>query len=194
MAGKVKISAADWAYIVTTYQRGEKNINELGEEFGVLHQTISKGLRDRGISRASRLAENIVDEEDNARKEREEKVQAAKRHQERYAKFNDVIAQMVMKRVIEGDQQSNLKIYHADVLVLNNASKVVQRSRRENWEILKVEDLLDGEDSLPDLNIGEYTPEELIKIREANEENYLESIEDESSTDDLDEAAEDSQD
>lgn len=174
MANKPKLSPTDWANVVVAYQSGEKNMVELAEEYGVTHQAISKGLRERGIRRVSELTENIVNEEDQARKQREEDVAKARQQVERFSKFNDVITQMVMKRVIDGDRDGTLRAYDGEIKVLNNASKVVERARRENWTILEIEKVLEGEESLPDLNVGEYTPEELESIRQANEDNYLE--------------------
>lgn len=178
MANRAKLSPSDWANVVVAYQSGEKNVIELAEEFGVSHQAISKGLRERGVQRVSKLTENIVNEEDQARVQRTADVVKARMQVERFSKFNDVITQMVMKRVIDGDRDNSLRTYDSDIKVLNNASKIVERARRENWTILEIERVLEGEESLPDLNVGEYTPAELEAIREANEEHYLEAQED----------------
>lgn len=178
MANRAKLSAADWANVVVTYQSGEKNVVELAEHYGVTHQAISKGLRERGIKRVSQLTEHIEDEDDQARKELEEQRAKARALRERYSKFNDVIANMVMKRVAEGDRDNNLRIYDTEIKILGNAGKAIERARRENWEILDINNILEGEDKLPDLNVGEYTPEELEAIRQANEDHYLEAQED----------------
>lgn len=173
-----KITASEWAQIVTSYQRGEKSVIDLAAEFNVSHQAISKGLRERGVTRASRLTENIESEEDKARKEHEARMERAKTSVEKFAKYNDAIVQMVMKRLIEGDRDGDLAEKHNEILVLKNGQSVIAKARKENWDILQIKDIIDEEDSLPDLNIGEYTPDELEAIRRANEEAYLEGVAD----------------
>lgn len=183
MSGKV--TAADWAAIVTAYQRGEKSVLELAGDYGVSHQAISKGLRDRGVSRSSKLSETVDTEEDEARKAHDERIAHAKKKEETYSRYNDAIAQMVMKRVIDGDQHGSLSGKNSEILVLKNAQIVIGKARREMWDILKIGDLLGEDDALPDLNVGEYTPAELEEIRAANEEHYVESQrEDDSAWDD----------
>ena len=78
MANRPKLSPSDWANVVVAYQSGEKNVIDLAEEYGVSHQAISKGLRERGVQRVSQLTENIVNEEDQARKQRTEDVAKAR--------------------------------------------------------------------------------------------------------------------
>lgn len=172
----VKISPSEWAEIVVAYQRGDKNMVELAAEYGVSVPNISQGLRARGISRTSALTETIDDEDAQARKAREEKVQHAKKKEETYSRYNDAIAQMVMKRVIDGDQNNNLRDKSAEIKVLKEAQHVLGKARREMWQILRIEDLLGEDEQLPDLNVGEYTPEELERLRAANEEHYLDDL------------------
>lgn len=174
MAGK--IAATDWADIVTAYSRGEKSVLDLAAEYGVSHQAISEGLRSRGVTRNSAMTETINNEEDLARKEHEERIGQAKKQREKFAKYNDAIVQMTMKRLIDGDKHGDLRNKNAEILVLKNAATIIHRARKENWVILDIDRLMDGEESLPDLNVGEYTPEELESIRSANEEQYLEGV------------------
>lgn len=171
-----KITPAQWAEIVTAFQRGEKNMVQLGEEYGVDYKTISRGLRTRGVSRNSKLTEHAQDDDaELARKEREEMAARAKKKQETYSKYNDAIVQMMMKRLVQGDKDgNNIATYAKEIRVLKDASQILERARRENWEILRIEDLLGESESMPDLNVGEYTPEEIEEIRRANEEHYLE--------------------
>jgi len=172
-----RLSPKEWAEIKTAFERNEKSVRELAEEYGVTKQAIYKGLGDRGAKRMSDLAEGTEDDAAEAdAKEREEEVRRAKKKRDEYARYNDVIVQLTMKRVIEGSQQNgSLASKHKDIVVLNNAAKIVERARKENWEILRVEDLLGEEEQLPDLNVGEYSQEELDEIRRAQEEHYVEA-------------------
>lgn len=177
MPFKSKLTPSEWAQAITAYERGEKKIPEIADEYGVDHSTIAKGFRSRGVVRRSTLSEGVgQDEEDVARKEREELVTKAKRQQETFFKYNTAIAQMTMKRLIEGDKEGgSLKSKNAEILVLKNASQIIMRARQENWEILGIEDILGEDEQLPDLNISEYTPEEIEEIRREQEDHYLES-------------------
>ena len=172
-----RLSPKEWAEIKTAFERNEKSVRELAEEYGVSKQAIYQGLSERGAKRMSDLAETTGDDDaEAAAKEREANVRRAKKKQEEYARYNDVIVQLTMKRVIEGSQQNgSLSSKHKDIVVLNNAAKIVERARKENWEILRVEDLLGEEEELPDLNVGEYSQDELDEIRQAQEEHYVEA-------------------
>lgn len=174
-----RLTPTDWAHIVTMFERGEKNIRELAEQFGVSSQAIHKGLKSRGIKKGSRLSEVTGDIDNAAREERERRVKQANQQVESYAKWYDVIAKLTMKKVIEGSQTpGGIAAHNADLLALKNATGIVEKARNESWAILGIEDLLGENAELPDLNVGEYTPEELERIREANEESYLETLDD----------------
>lgn len=174
-----RLSPTDWAHIVTFYERGEKNLRELADQFGVSKQAISKGLKSRGIEKGSRLDEVMGEANDAAREERDRKVKQANQQQEQYAKWNDALVKMTMKKLIDGAQTpGGIAAANADVKTLKEGLAAVRIARQENWEILGIEDLLGENADLPDLNIGEYTPEELERIREANEESYLEGQDD----------------
>lgn len=177
MSAAPRLSPSDWATVVTLYERGDKNIRELAEMFGVTPPAIRKGLKQRGIQKASRLGEVVAEVEDKARAEREAAVRKAKDHQENYAKWSHLIAQLTIKKITEGEQGGNLASKNADLLVLGNGMKILEKARKEGWEILSIEDLLGEGSELPDLNVGEYSESELEKIREANEQSYLEGIE-----------------
>lgn len=175
-----RLTATDWAHIVTLYERGEKNLRELSDQFGVTLQAISQGLKARGVKKGSRLDEVAGEVSDIARQERERKVKQANQQVEQYAKYYDAIAKLTMKKVIEASANNgSVAIVNADVLTLKNAIATIRTAREESWEIQKLDELLGDLAELPDLNVGEYTPEEIEKIREANEEGYLEGLDDE---------------
>lgn len=173
-----RLTASEWAEACTQFERGEKSVRQLANDYGISRQAMGRGLKSRGVTRNSRLDEVRNETDEIARREREAKIQNANAQVENFAKYNDVIVKLVMKRVIDGDRGDALATKHADILVLKNAAAVVERARRENWDILQIEDLLGEDAKLPDLNIGEYTPEELEAIRAANEEHYQEGLDD----------------
>lgn len=178
MPANARLSAADWASIVTLYQRGEKNIRELAEAFGVSPQAIQQGLKTRNIQKNSSLDEVVSEVKDKAREKREAAVQQAEQHQASYAKWAHLLAQLTIKKITEGEQSGQLALKNADILVLGNGMKILAKAREENWKILGIEDLLGEGSELPDLNVGEYSEEELERIRDANEEGYLENLRD----------------
>lgn len=182
-----RLSATDWATIVTLYQRGEKNLRELAEQFDVSVNAIHKGLKSRGVKKGSRLDEVMGEVDDVARDERERKVKAANTAVEQYAKYNDALVKMTMKKIVEGSQvPGGIATANAEILTIKNAISIVKTAREENWEILDIKELLGENAELPDLNVGEYTPEEIEKIREANEEGYLEGLDDDSDLENFD--------
>lgn len=181
-----RLSATDWAHIVTLFERGEKNLRELAEQFDVSIQAISKGLKSRGVKKGSRLGEVAGEVNDAAREVREAKVKQANNLVESYAKWFDVIAKLTMQKVIEGSKTTGgLAAINADILSMKNAIAIIHKARAENWEILDIKELLGENAELPDLNVGEYTPEELERIREANEESYLEGLEEDEDEEDF---------
>lgn len=173
-----RLTATEWATIVTLAERGEKNLRELAEQFGVSQQAISKGLKARGVVMGSRLDEVVGEVDDLARQERERKVKAANAAVEQYAKYNDALVKLLVKRVVDGSQTAGgIAVAHAEVRALKDALAGVRIAREENWEILDIKDLLGENAELPDLNVGEYTPEEIEAIRSANEDAYNEGLE-----------------
>lgn len=146
--------------------------------FGVSRTAIVKGLRSRGISKGSRLDEVRDEADSKAREERSRKVTQANLSVENYAKYNDIIVKLAMGKVIEANKNNNLATITSELLALKTAAQIVERTRIENWSILKIDDLLGDEAELPDLNVGEYSEEELDEIRAQNDEAYLESIDD----------------
>jgi hypothetical protein len=173
-----RLTPTDWATIVTLAERGEKNLRELADQFGVSKQAISKGLKDRGITMGSRSDEVSGEVDDLARAERERKVKAANLSVEQYAKYNDALVKILMKRVVDGSQApGGIAAAGAEILAIKNALSSVRIAREENWEILDIKDLLGENAELPDLNVGEYTPAEIEQIRQANEESYNEALE-----------------
>lgn len=175
-----RLTATEWATIVTLAERGEKNLRELAEQFGVSKAAISKGLKARGITIGSRSDEVAGEVDDVARAERERKVKAANLAVEQYAKYNDALVKILMKRVVDGSQQPlGIAAAGAEILAIKNALASVRIAREENWEILDIKDLLGENAELPDLNVGEYTPEEIEDIRQANEDTYNENLDDE---------------
>lgn len=179
MAAQSRLTASDWATIVTLYQRGEKNLRELGEQFEVSPQAIQKGLKARGIEKGSRLDEVSNEAADTARLDRERRVQKAAKAVEDYAAWYTILSRLTMKKVMDANNSGGVASVNADVLTIKNAIAIISRARVESWEILGIEDLLGEGAELPDLNVGEYSESELEKLRQANEESYLESLEDE---------------
>jgi DNA-binding MarR family transcriptional regulator len=174
-----RLTPSDWATVVTLYERGEKTLRELAEQFGVSPQAIQKGLKQRGIEKASRLDEVSNEVDDVARKERERRVKQAAQHVETYAAWYNVLAKLAMKKVIDANQAGGIATVNADVLTIKNAIAIIEKARNESWDILGIEDLLGEGSELPDLNVGEYSESELERIREANEQSYLEGVEEE---------------
>lgn len=174
MAATPRLSPSDWATIVTLYERGEKNLRELSEQFGVTKQAIQQGLKTRGVEKGSRLDEVANEVDDAARKAREAQVAQANATRDNYAKWTDVLAKLTMKQIIDADKNGNLSTANANLLTLKNGMAIIEKARNESWDILGIEDLLGENAELPDLNVGEYTQDELDQIREGNEERYLE--------------------
>lgn len=181
------LTAAEWATIVVLYQRGEKNTRQLGEQFGVSRQAIEKGLKERGIEKASRLDEVRNDADDAARAELARRVAEATKLKSDHAGYVTAITRMAMKKVLEANQASALPGINADLIVLGNAMKIVEKGRSEIWTILSIDDLKDQSEELPDLNIGEYTTDEITGIQDAIEESYQTGL-DEDAEDDGDNA------
>jgi len=76
-------------------------------------------------------------------------------------------------------------VVNADLIAIKNAGVIIERARKEGWDIERIDELLGDDDGLlPDLNVGEYDNEELEAIQKANEDEYLQSIISEDDDDD----------
>lgn len=170
------LTPSDWATICTLYQRSEKTMPELANQFGVSKQAIQQGLKQRGVTRESSLTDLGSDGDDTARKAVEAQRAQARTTRENYAQWVDVLSKMTMRKVVQAEQTRNLPSVNADLIVLKKAMEIIEKGRGEAWAILQLEELLGDTDELPDLNVGEYTPGELEAIREANEETYQSTL------------------
>jgi len=171
-----RLTSVEWATVVTLYERGEKTVKEMAEQFGVSPQAIREGLRTRGATRDSRLPEVKSEVEDAARAEHARRVADAQKVREDHAKYIKVLTQLAVKKVSEAASSGSLPLVNADMLTLKNAMAIVATGRRELWDILDIAKLMDEEEELPDLNIGEYSPDEIDTMRDANEADYQETI------------------
>jgi hypothetical protein len=172
------ISAGDWATIVTLASRGEKTARELADMFKVSPQAIHQGLRKRGVTFASRLREVVAEGEDAATVARKKKVQDANKKAEDYSKRLDLVVQLTVKKIVDANNTGTLAAVNGDIITLKNAIATISKGRQEHWEIHKVDELLQENEELAELNVGEYTEEELEGIRAANEEAYNETLDD----------------
>jgi DNA-binding transcriptional regulator YhcF (GntR family) len=172
------LSPADWAQVVTLYSRGEKTVRDLADQFGVSPQAIHKGLRQRGITKGSRIADVEGEIEDEAEKARREKVKAAIAKADQFGKFNEFFVQILVKRIRDANENGSLAAANGDVITIKNAMATLAKGRSEAWDIHKIEEMLQESEELATLNVGEYTEDELETIRAANEEAYQASMED----------------
>lgn len=170
-----RLTAVEWATIVALYERGEKNTRELAEQFQVSRQAIEQGLRQRSVQRHARLEEVKGEVEDVAREEHRRRVAEAVKNKDDYKGYIGALTKLTMKRVIQAENANTLPGINADLVVLNNAMKIVAKGREQIWDILDIKDLTGDDEELPDLNIGEYSPEEIEGIKAANEDAYLEA-------------------
>lgn len=179
------LSASEWASISVLYERGEKNTRELSEQFKVTRQAIEKGLKDRGIQKNSRLDEVRNDTDERAREELARRIAEANKHKTDYANYQNALGRMVMKKVAEAEKVGAVAGVNAEVIVLGNAIKAIAKSREEIWSILDIPSLEHSEEDLPDLNIGEYTEDEIEGIKEANEDAWQAGLAEDHEDDDL---------
>lgn len=189
----MSLSPADWAEAQTLFERGEKSIQEIADMHGVSRQSIYQGFNRRGVKGQSRLDEVANETSDEARAAREERLKKANLKRDQYAAYNDALARIAIKKLLAADKAGNISTINADILTIKNTGVIIERARKEGWEIDKIDELLGDDDGmLPDLNVGEYSNEELEAINAANEDQYLESIISEDDDDDEeDEASED---
>jgi hypothetical protein len=185
-----KLSPADWATVITLYSRGEKSIRELAVMFKVAPQSIHEGLRKRGTKKGSALGDVTREVEDEAAAAHKQRVQAAHQTAERYQKYNELLIQLTVKKIADANTAGTLSAINADILTLKNGMAILAKGRKEACEIGKVEEMLQQDEELAQLNVGEYTEEELEAIRAANEEAYQQSLDDVDNLDidDLDDA------
>lgn len=183
MSNTAKISPSDWATVVTLYSRGEKSVRELATMFKVSPQAIHDGLRKRGVKKGSALGDVQQETEDEASKAHTARVQAAHQTADRYQKYIDVMVQLTVKKITDAHGAGTLATANADILTLKNGIAIVAKGRKESWEIGKIDQMLEQDEELAQLNVGEYSEEELEAIRSANEEAYQQSLDDVDSID-----------
>lgn len=180
MADEKALSPGDWATIVTLASRGEKNARDLADMFQVTVQAIHQGLRKRGVSFGSRVTEVSKEVEDEASAARKKRVQDGQKKAEDYSKRLDLVVQLTVKKIVDANATGTLAAVNGDIITLKNAIATISKGRQEHWDIHKIDELLQENEELAELNVGEYTEEELEAIKEANEAAYQESLDNDS--------------
>jgi hypothetical protein len=183
VSNTAKLSPSDWATIVTLFSRGEKSVRDLAVMFKCAPSSIHEGLRKRGVKKGSALGDVTQEAEDEAASAHRARVAAAHQTAERYGKYNDLFVQLTVKKITDAHQNGTLAAVNGDVLTLKNGMAILAKGRKEAWEIGKVEAMLEQDEELAVLNVGEYSEEELAAIQAANEEAYQESLTDVESLD-----------
>lgn len=178
MSNVSKISPSDWATIVTLYQRGEKTVRDLAEMFQVSRQAIHDGLNKRGVKKGSKVSDVAKEAEDEAAAAHKARVAAAHSTAERYSKYNELFVQIMVKKIVDANNAGTLALANADVITLKNGMSILAKARKEAWDMGKIEQMLEQDEELAALNVGEYTEEELALIQAANEEAYQSSLDD----------------
>jgi predicted DNA binding protein len=185
------LSAADWATIIAMASRGEKTARDLADMFQVSPQAIHQGLRKRGVTFGSRVHEVAKEVEDEATAARKKRVQEGQKKAEDYSKRLDLVVQLTVKKIVDANQAGTLASVNGDIITLKNAIATISKGRQEHWEIHKIDELLQENEELAELNVGEYTEDELEAIRAANEEAFNESLDGEFNLDAEDDDEED---
>jgi len=179
------LTPSDWAEAQTLFERGEKSIQEIADMHGVTRQSIYQGFNRRGVKGQSRLSEVMEETTDAAKEARDARLKKANVKRDQYSAYNDALARIAMKKLLAADKSGNLSVVNADLIAIKNAGVIIERARKEGWDIERIDELLGDDDGLlPDLNVGEYDNEELEAIQKANEDEYLQSIISEDDDDD----------
>lgn len=173
-----KLSSTDWATIVTLYTRGEKTVRDLAEQFQVSRAAIHEGLNKRGVKKGSKVSDVMKEAEDEAAAAHKARVAAAHSTAERYQKYNELFVQIMVKKIVDSNQSGTLASANAEIIAIKNGMAVLAKARKEAWDMGKIEQMLEQDEELAALNVGEYTEEELDAIKAANEEAYQASMDD----------------
>ena len=170
-----RLSPADWERAVALYEAGDMTIKALGTMFGISETAMGAGLRKRDAVKGSKAGDVASDLQKQMKEEHERLVKEVADMKNRYVKFNDLVASMTMKRIGEASRNGTpFGILKADLQVLHSASRILKNTRDEHYHLYglyKEDDLEDAE--LPELNIGQYTAEEMENIRAAGEDPEL---------------------
>lgn len=172
-----RLSSVEWATVCALYERGEKNTRELAEQFGVSRQAIEQGLRQRDVKRNARSDEVRGEIEDAAREEHKKRIAEANKLKTDYAGYMKILTGMALRKLTQAEANGqDVSAVNAQMVTIGNAMKIVAKAQERTWEILDIKNLTEGEDELPDLNVGEYTPDEIEGIKDAIEEAYQDQL------------------
>lgn len=161
-----RLTPAQWSQIVALWEFGEATAEDLAKAFEVSVTAIRKGLKTRGSVKGSRAHEvgNAVAEA--AKTEAAARVEKITKMKEKYLGWSDLLGKLTMKEV--GDAVKDgvpLEQKKNNLIALNKAVANISKLRDENFHLFGLYDENPDDEELPELIVGEYTAEELDKIR-----------------------------
>lgn len=192
-----RLTPAQWSQIVALWEFGEATIEDLASAYEVSKTAIKKGLKNRGSIKGCRAHEvgNAVAEQ--AKTDAAARVEKITKMKEKYLGWSDLLGKLTMKEV--GDAVKDgvpLEQKKNNLVALNKAVANISKLRDENFHLFGLYDDNPDDEELPELIVGEYTAEELDKIRtnfDEIEDELREALgdDDDDPDDDLDDEDED---
>ncbi|MCR9222945.1 MAG: hypothetical protein NXH70_02650 [Hyphomonas sp.] len=182
-----RLTLAQWSQIVALWEFGEATLEDLAKAFEVSETAIRKGLKTRGSVKGCRAHEvgNAVAEQ--AKSDAAARVEKITGMKEKYLGWSDLLGKLTMKEIGDAVKAGvPLEQKKNNLVALNKAVANISRLRDENYHLFGLYDDNPADEELPELIVGEYTAEELDKIRtnfDEIEDELREALEEEEDTD-----------
>jgi hypothetical protein len=157
-----RLTEAEWTEAKTLYELGKATKSDLGKQFGISRQAMTKGLAARGAVYASRsktVADAVIDAQKADAQKKLEDIEAFKEKQRRMVEMvQNLSIKAVTDKVRDKQPISDAK---QDIITLNKLMATIAQGRDELYHIFDLHRDPDAGEQTEEFIVSEYTADEI---------------------------------
>jgi hypothetical protein len=168
-----RLNPQEWEQIVVLWEAGAVTLRELSDRFGIASPSLHEGLKKRGAVKGSRAKEFARQTEDMLKTEAARKAEEIRAFKQKFGTIGDYIMNSAVvelqalraKPRAERTREENARIFTA----IKYTAEVYGNVRDQKYHLYGLYNEADQGDELPEIAVTEYTPDEIIAIRDRTE-------------------------
>jgi hypothetical protein len=165
-----RLKESEWIVISSLWERGEVNLKDLSEKFGISEAALSQGLKRRGIKKGSKAHIAYKEIEAKSKEEREKLIEDIYKFKKRFIQYGDFLMNMAMNAITEAKKDKKpLITTKPDLDAIFAATKIYKTVRNDMFHLYDLYNPDTAPNEELEFNIGVYSQEELEDLKEAQE-------------------------
>lgn len=172
-----QLTPAQWAEVVTLWELGETQLEDLSKKYGISISGLSKGLRSRGATKGSRAHEVAakvkeaaiaarVEDTVSAEQERQAKIGETRKQHYDWAKAISAQTMNLIAKAVQAGRPVESEM--GNIKALRQAMATLAIGRSERFAVLNADDDM-GEGELPVLGIEDLSDAEIEEMQRADD-------------------------